>query len=114
MNLDLTLALIFYTLLVIYIMKNKSKFEFHGKIIALYKTKLGLKLMDKISKICPRILKFLGGVKQELFKITWLSRKEVLISAGIVILVSIIFSLVFTLFDFVIFNTVQFVLNIGK
>lgn len=62
MNLDLTLALIFYTLLVIYIMKNKSKFEFHGKIIALYKTKLGLKLMDKISKICPRILKFLGYI----------------------------------------------------
>lgn len=60
MNLDLTLALIFYALLVLYIMKNKSKFEFHGKIIALYKTKLGLKLMDRIAKFCPRILKLLG------------------------------------------------------
>ncbi len=60
MNLDLTLALVFYALLVLYIMKNKSKFEFHGKIIALYKTKLGLKLMDRIAKFCPRILKLLG------------------------------------------------------
>ncbi|MBT3865936.1 site-2 protease family protein [Candidatus Woesearchaeota archaeon] len=62
MNLDLTLALVFYALLVLYITKNKSKFEFHGKIVALYKTKLGLKLMDKIAKVCPRILKFLGYI----------------------------------------------------
>ena len=61
-----------------------------------------------------KIIGFLKEVRQELFKITWLSNKEVLISAGIVVLVSIIFALVFTLFDFVIFNTVQFVLNLGK
>lgn len=62
MNLDITLALIFYSLLVLYILKHKSKFEFHGKIIALYKTKLGLKLMDRISRTCPRILRFLGYI----------------------------------------------------
>ena len=57
---------------------------------------------------------FLKGVRQELFKVTWLSNKEALISAGVVVLVSVIFALVFTLFDFVIFNTVQFILSIGK
>ena len=59
-----------------------------------------------------RVLEFLTGVKQELHRVTWLSKKEVLISAGIVVLVSVVFSLVFTLFDFVILNIVQFVLNI--
>ncbi|NRA74233.1 MAG: preprotein translocase subunit SecE [Rickettsiales bacterium] len=61
-----------------------------------------------------KFIEFLKGVKQELFKITWLSKKEALISSGIVVAVSIIFALVFTLFDFVIFNTVQFILSIGK
>lgn len=59
-----------------------------------------------------RVLEFLNGVKQELHRVTWLSKKEVLISTGIVVLVSVVFSLVFTLFDFMIFNIVQFVLNI--
>jgi membrane-associated protease RseP (regulator of RpoE activity) len=60
MNIDITLALIFYLLLILYIAKNKSKFEFQGKIMALYKTKLGLKLMDKIAKISPGFLHLLG------------------------------------------------------
>ncbi len=60
MNLDLTLALVFYTFLVLYILRNKSKFEFHGKIFALYKTQLGLKLMDKIAKKFPRLLNLLA------------------------------------------------------
>jgi preprotein translocase SecE subunit len=59
-----------------------------------------------------RVLEFLKGVKQELHRVTWLSKKEVFISAGIVVLVSVVFSLVFTLFDFMILNIVQFVLNI--
>ena len=59
-----------------------------------------------------KAIEFFKGVRQELHRVTWLSRKEVLISAGIVVLVSVVFSLVFTLFDFVIFNIVQFVLNI--
>ncbi|MBT4576922.1 site-2 protease family protein [Candidatus Woesearchaeota archaeon] len=62
MNLDLTLALVFYAFLVLYILRNKSKFEFHGKIFALYKTKLGLKLMDKIAKKFPRLLNLLSYV----------------------------------------------------
>lgn len=65
-------------------------------------------------KVFMKFIEFLKGVKQELFKITWLSKKEALISSGIVVAVSIIFALVFTLFDFVIFNTVQFILSIGK
>ena len=61
-----------------------------------------------------KIIEFFKEVKQEVFKITWLSNKETLISAGVVVVASIIFALVFTLFDFVIFNTVQFILSIGK
>ena len=61
-----------------------------------------------------KAIEFLKEVKQELHKVTWLSNKEVLISAGVVVLVSVICALVFTLFDFVIFNTVQFILNMGK
>ncbi|MDP3917129.1 MAG: site-2 protease family protein [Nanoarchaeota archaeon] len=62
MNIDLMLAIIFYALLILYIAKNKKKFQFHGKIFAMYKTSLGLKLMDRMAKKFPRTLSFLGIV----------------------------------------------------
>jgi Zn-dependent protease len=62
MNIDISLAIIFYLLLILYISRNKSKFEFQGKIMALYKTKLGLKLMDKIARISPKLFHFLGYI----------------------------------------------------
>ena len=50
MNLDIILAIVFYAFLIIYFFKNREKFQVQGKIFAMYKTKLGLKFMDKIAK----------------------------------------------------------------
>jgi membrane-associated protease RseP (regulator of RpoE activity) len=49
MNIDLILALLFYILIISFILKNKSKFQFQGKLVAIRRTKLGLKLMEKIA-----------------------------------------------------------------
>lgn len=62
MNFDLIFALIFYGLLFLFYLRNKNKFEVQSKIFALYRTKIGIKLMDKYSKIFPKFLRFLGYV----------------------------------------------------
>lgn len=59
MNLDLLFAIIFYGLLILFFLRNRKRFTIHGKIFALYKTKLGLNLMDKLSKKVP-FLKHIG------------------------------------------------------
>src|SRR3989344_6435231 len=50
MNLDLLFAIIFYSIIVILFFKYRSRFEVQGKIVALFKTQLGIKWMEKISK----------------------------------------------------------------
>ena len=60
MNLDFLFAIIFYGAIIIYFLTHRKKFIVQHKIIALYKTKIGLKLMDKLSKVWPRFLKVLG------------------------------------------------------
>ncbi len=60
MNVDVLLAIIFYALLLIFFFKNREKFEVQGKIFAMYRTKLGLKLMDKIAKKLRPVLSLLG------------------------------------------------------
>lgn len=60
MNWDLLFTLIFYGLLFCLFLKYRSKFEVQGKVFALYKTKLGLKLMDRLAKVCPRFWRILG------------------------------------------------------
>ena len=60
MNIDLLFAIIFYGLILIFFLKNRDKFLVQGKIIAMYRTKLGLKLMDKIPRFLPRAWKILG------------------------------------------------------
>ena len=62
MNFDLIFAVIFYGLIFLFYLKHKDKFEIQNKIFALYKTQLGIKLMDKYSKIFPRFLNFLGYI----------------------------------------------------
>lgn len=42
--------------------RYRKRFTVQAKIFVLYKTKLGLRLMDKISKSCPRFLKVLGKI----------------------------------------------------
>lgn len=60
MNLDLILVIIFYFLLYCFYLKNKNKFEVQNKIFILYKTKLGLNLMDKLSNKIPKTLNILS------------------------------------------------------
>lgn len=58
-------------------------------------------------------IKFLNEVKQELSKVSWLTKKEVLMSTAMVVGVVLVFSLIFVFVDFVIFNVIQFILNLG-
>lgn len=60
MSLDLIFALIFYSGILIFFFTHKKRFEIQNKIILLYKTKLGLNLMDKIAKKFPKFLKLIG------------------------------------------------------
>jgi membrane-associated protease RseP (regulator of RpoE activity) len=62
MNLDLISIIIFYGLLFLFFVTHRKDFEIQGKIFALYKTKLGLKLMDSISKFKPKLLKIIGYI----------------------------------------------------
>ena len=43
-------AILFYTFIILFIYFNKKKFEKQATLIYLYKTKIGLKLMDDMSK----------------------------------------------------------------
>src|SRR3989344_1078348 len=60
MSIDFLLILIFYGLLLLFFFYKRERFEVQGRIFAIYKTKLGLKLMDKIAKSFPRFLRVLG------------------------------------------------------
>lgn len=62
MNWDLLFAIIFYGFILLFFLKNKKKFKIQAKILALYRTKLGLNLMDKIAKTFPRLLKFISYI----------------------------------------------------
>ncbi|MEK6952021.1 MAG: site-2 protease family protein [Nanoarchaeota archaeon] len=60
MNLDLLFAILFYGVIVLIFFKTRDKWEVQARIIALYKTKIGLKLMDKIANRFPRFMKYFG------------------------------------------------------
>src|SRR3989338_1738933 len=60
MNLDLIFALIFYGIIFLLFIKYRNKFEVQNKIFVLYKTKLGIKLMNKLSSKIPRILHYIS------------------------------------------------------
>ncbi len=62
MNYDLLFALIFYGFLILFFYKNRKKVKIHAKIIAFYRTKFGLKFMDKVAKTFPRLLSVLSYV----------------------------------------------------
>lgn len=53
-------ALIFYGSILILLYLNRKKFEVHAKIVYLYKTKIGLNLMDKLAKKYNGFVKILG------------------------------------------------------
>jgi membrane-associated protease RseP (regulator of RpoE activity) len=55
-------VIIFYALLFLIIYLNRKKFEFQGKIIAVYRTKLGIALMEKLGKKYGELIKILGYI----------------------------------------------------
>ncbi len=62
MNVDLLLAILFFLCLLIFFFRHRSKFQVEGKVFAMYRTRLGLKLMNRISQFFPRVLKVIGVV----------------------------------------------------
>ena len=61
MSIDLIFVILFYLVLYLIFLKYRSKFEIQNKFFVLYKTKIGLKLMDRLSKH-SRTLKILGFI----------------------------------------------------
>ncbi len=53
-------VIFFYSLIILLIYFNRKKFEFQGKIIAMYRTKIGIKWMDRLAKLSPRFWKVFG------------------------------------------------------
>ena len=62
MNWDLILLVVFYLILYTIFRIYRNKFEVQWKIFALYKTKIGIQLMDKIAKKFPKTLNILGNI----------------------------------------------------
>ena len=62
MNYDLLFAVIFYLGILIFFFKKRERFQVQAKIFALYRTQLGIKLMDKIAGISKRFWRFIGIV----------------------------------------------------
>ncbi|MDD4878283.1 MAG: site-2 protease family protein [Candidatus Nanoarchaeia archaeon] len=60
MNYDLLSLILFYGLLYLFYLSHKDKFTIQGKILFMYRTKLGLKLMDSFPRKFPRLVKVLG------------------------------------------------------
>lgn len=53
-------VILFYSILIIILFISRKKFEIHGKIMGMYKTKIGIKLMDKISGKYREFVKIIG------------------------------------------------------
>ncbi len=62
MNFDLLFAILFYGLILVFYLRNKERFKVQGKVFFLYPTHIGLRLMDKIAKAFPKILRVLSYV----------------------------------------------------
>lgn len=61
-----------------------------------------------------KIYKFFEQVKQETYKVVWLTRKELVVSTLVVVVAVFIFSLICLVLDYSIHNIMQLLLNIGK
>ncbi len=51
---------LFYSLVVLLVYINRKKFDFQGKFIALYRTKIGLGIMNSTALKAKRLLKYVG------------------------------------------------------
>ncbi|WP_250312028.1 preprotein translocase subunit SecE [Rickettsia endosymbiont of Oedothorax gibbosus] len=61
-----------------------------------------------------RVYKFYEQVKQEVHKIVWLGKKELITSTIIVVVAVFIFSIICLVLDYGIHSIMQLLLNIGK
>lgn len=61
----------------------------------------------------PSPAEFVRQVRQETSKVTWPSRKETMITTGMVFVMSVVAALFFLGADFVISNLVKLVLGLG-
>ncbi|MCF7872211.1 site-2 protease family protein [Candidatus Woesearchaeota archaeon] len=59
---DWGIAALFYIIIILLIYFNRKKFDIEHKVIALYRTKFGLKLMNFIGAKHPKFIGFLGNV----------------------------------------------------
>ncbi|MBN2459134.1 site-2 protease family protein [Candidatus Woesearchaeota archaeon] len=55
-------VILFYILIILFITAKRDKFTFQAKFIALYKTKIGLKLIDRIGTKHSEFIKILGYI----------------------------------------------------
>ncbi len=61
-----------------------------------------------------RVYKFYEQLKQEVYKIVWLGKKELITSTLIVVVAVFIFSIICLVLDYGIHSIMQVLLNIGK
>lgn len=62
MNLEFWTAIVFYSIILMVIIRYRKKFDIQAKVIALYRTKWGINLMGKIANKFPRLLDKLSTV----------------------------------------------------
>lgn len=53
-------AILFYSLVFLIVYINRKKFEVHGKLVYLYRTKIGISLMNFMAEKARRLVKLLG------------------------------------------------------
>ena len=54
-------TILFYALIFLILYLNRKKFDVHGKFIYLYRTKIGINLMNLMAKKAGKLIKFLGS-----------------------------------------------------
>ncbi len=59
---DYKWVILFYSAIVLLIIIFRNKFDIHHKFIAMYKTKIGLKLMDRIGRKHSELVKLIGYI----------------------------------------------------
>jgi membrane-associated protease RseP (regulator of RpoE activity) len=59
---DYKWVILFYLLIILFVFIYRKKFVFQAKIIALYRTKLGLKIIDKVGTNCSEFVKIIGYI----------------------------------------------------
>ena len=67
-------------------------------------------MIEKLKKV----RKFYNEVKQEVLRVVWPSRGEVLSSSAVVLVMVMVFSIFFLALDYGIYSVIQILLNIGK